>query len=278
MLQVLSDWVYRLPQGIHNFLSRRWYENMSRLDRDADMIFMNYGWVDLNPAAPSLSLRPEDEANRYSIQLYHRVASAVPLAGADVLEVGSGRGGGASYIMRYLGPRNLVGLDLTPQSIAFCQQHHSLPGLRFVQGKAEALDFPPETFDAVINIESSHCYAPLSAFLEGVHRVLKPGGHFLFADHRDAAQIAGLRQSLTKAGLLILEEENISANVVRALELDNARKQTLINQKVPKLLRHFFNEFAGMQGTHSLYATLRKGEKVYMRFVLTKRVAGLHDK
>ena len=63
---------------------------------------MNYGWASLDPTASALTLRPEDEPNRYCIQLYHRVASVVDLCGSDVLEVGCGRGRGASYVMRYL--------------------------------------------------------------------------------------------------------------------------------------------------------------------------------
>ena len=35
-------------------------------------------------------------------QLYHYVAAAVDLDGEKVLEVGSGRGGGASYVARLL--------------------------------------------------------------------------------------------------------------------------------------------------------------------------------
>jgi SAM-dependent methyltransferase len=235
------------------------------------MIFMNYGWASLDPDAEPLALKPEDESNRYSIQLYHRVASAIDLQGLDVLEVGCGRGGGASYVMRYLQPRSMTGLDLTSESIDFCQRYYTTPGLNFVQGDAEALDFgESDPFDAVINVESSHCYVSMNKFLDGAYRILKPGGHFLFADFRDADEIDGLRQTFTDAGFRILEEEDIGANVVQALEIDNDRKQALIRKKVPKMLRHFFNEFAGMTGTKSSYSTFRSGEKIYLRLVLQK--------
>ncbi|MGH7787775.1 MAG: MGH1-like glycoside hydrolase domain-containing protein, partial [Candidatus Binatia bacterium] len=42
----------------------------------------------------AITLDDADEPNRYSIQLYHRVATQVDLAGKDVLEVGCGHGGG----------------------------------------------------------------------------------------------------------------------------------------------------------------------------------------
>jgi ubiquinone/menaquinone biosynthesis C-methylase UbiE len=234
------------------------------------MIFINYGWASLDPEAQSLPLCPEDEPNRYCIQLYHRVASAVDLSGLDVLEVGCGRGGGAAYVKRYLQPRSLTGLDLTSESIKFCRRQHAIPGLAFVRGKAEALEFEPETFDAVINVESSHCYTSMEQFLAGVHCVLKPGGHLLYADHRDKEAVDGWHRQLEDAGLTIVAEEVINPNVTRALELDNGRKRALIKTKVPRLVQPLFDEFAAIEGTNSLHATLCSGDKVYKRFVLQK--------
>ena len=42
-----------------------------------------------------LPLEPEDEQNRYGIQLYHRTATQADLSGKKVLEVSCGHGGGA---------------------------------------------------------------------------------------------------------------------------------------------------------------------------------------
>jgi len=270
MLRALAELFYRLPSRVQHPLERQWYEYMSYRDRTADMTFMNYGWASLDPAAQKLTLRPGDEPNRYCIQLYHRVASAIDLRGLDVLEVGCGRGGGASYVMHYLAPRSLMGLDLAAKAITFCRQHYAIPELTFVRGRAEALELDEGTFDVVVNVESSHCYTAMGRFLSGVHRVLKPGGHFLFADLRHKEHVNMLRQQLKDSGLTLLEEENINANVIKALELDDARKHALIERQVPKILRPLFNEFAGMEGTRSSYATLCSGDKVYLRFVLRK--------
>jgi SAM-dependent methyltransferase len=270
MLQTLVRQFYRLPVRIQRPVMDRWYDYMSQLDRDADMIFMNYGWASVDEIGPPLPLAAEDEQDRYSIQLYHQVANAVDLRGKEVLEVGCGRGGGASYVMRYLQPRSLAGVDLAPQAVKFCRGHYATPGLSFVRGDAESLEFDDATFDAVINVESSHCYLSLDRFLSGVHRVLKPGGHFLYTDRWDKTRVDAWRQQLRHSGLYLVEEEDISANVVRALELDNARKQELIRRKVPRMLWRIFDEFAGMEGTHSFYNTLCTGERVYLRFVLQK--------
>ncbi|SIG06667.1 Probable methyltransferase [Mycobacteroides abscessus subsp. abscessus] len=94
-----------------------------------------------------------------------------------MLEVGCGHGGGASYLVRALQPASYTGMDLNPDGISFCRRRHDLPGLEFVQGDAEDLPFPDESFDAVINVESSHLYPHFPVFLTEVARVLRPGGN-----------------------------------------------------------------------------------------------------
>ena len=54
-----------------------------------------------------------------------------------------------------------------------------------MQGDAQNLPFPDESFDAVINVEASHIYPNFERFLGEVARVLRPGGHFLYADFRN---------------------------------------------------------------------------------------------
>jgi hypothetical protein len=75
--------------------------------------FMNYGYALLEPNGAPLVLEPADEPDRLCIQLYHHTVGETSLEGKDVLEVGCGRGGGASYIARYLRPRSMTGLDFS---------------------------------------------------------------------------------------------------------------------------------------------------------------------
>lgn len=146
------------------------------------VVFFNFGYEEDPPMA--LPLSESDEPNRYCIQLYHQTASQVDLTGKEVLEVSCGAGGGASYIARNLGPASYTGLDLNPASIDLCRAKHRLPGLQFVQGDAQNLPFPDESFDAVVNVEASHQYPDFRGFLAEVARVLRPGGHFLYTDSR----------------------------------------------------------------------------------------------
>ena len=270
MLRALCDLPSILPQRLQRAVRRRWYEYLSKMDQEANMLFMNYGWADLDPGAEEIPLSDEDEPNRYCIQLYHHVASAVDLSSLDVLEVGSGRGGGSSYMMRYLKPRSVVGVDIAHAAIRFCNRHYQISHLSFVRGDAESLHFDDRSFHAVVNIESSHCYRSMERFLTGVCRVLKPDGYFLFADYRGKEQLDTLRRQLRQSGLTLLKEQRITPNVLRALDLDSARKLQLIKEKVPTILRGVFNEFAGMRGTRSAYNRFDTGDKEYLSFVLQK--------
>jgi ubiquinone/menaquinone biosynthesis C-methylase UbiE len=230
---------------------------------------MNYGYASLDNHAEHLELAVEDESDRYSIQLYHRVASGVDVENLDVLEIGSGRGGGASYIKRYLKPKMLIGVDFSEQAVLFSNRQHRVPGLSFAKGDAENLPFDDAQVDVVINVESSHCYGSMEAFLAQVRRVLRPGGYFLYADFRSEKDFELLNCQLRSSGMIILQEQDITPNVVRSLELDNERKLTLIQRYFPKWLLRSFQDFAGIKGS-KIYEGFFSKRMLYKCYVLQK--------
>jgi ubiquinone/menaquinone biosynthesis C-methylase UbiE len=269
MLIQLAMKLSEISPRFKKFLWRRWYQYLAGY-QIADWRFMNYGFAEEDPNRGTLVLQPEDEANRFAIGLYHRIASSAELQGRDLLEVGCGRGGGASFLMRYHRPKSLTGVDFSQKAVRFCREQHRLEGLSFVAGDAEALPLADESFDAVINVESSHCYRSMPAFLSQVRRVLRPGGHFLFADLRSAADCERLHQNLSQCGLTILERENITPGVLAALRQDSQRKLALIERSVSPRLLHTFREFAAIEGSE-IYRSFRDGGAVYQRYLLQKR-------
>lgn len=231
---------------------------------------MNYGYVDRQLNAKKLELNSADEAERYCVQLYHHVANAICLTGLKVLEVGCGRGGGASFVKRYLQPRSLSGIDFSKSNINFCRQKYQIPGLNFELGDAESLQFADNSFDAVINVESSHCYQHPSKFLAEVKRVLRPNGYFLFTDFRPQEAVADTQQQLLDAGLTLIRSENITANVCASMELEHQRKVEIIERQVPFVFRWLASYFAAAKGT-PMYEGLRTGELEYLCYVLKKQ-------
>ena len=248
-----------------------WYSYLSKLDKNAGATFLNYGYCDEN----KLKLKKEDEINRYCIQLYNHVVTAAPikLNGLDILEVGFGRGGGASYIAKYFNPNFIKGVDLCKKAIKFSNKHYSIKELSFFHGNALKLPFKDNIIDMVINIESSHSYTNTDKFFSEVHRVLKPKGYFLFADFRTKNLINPLKKQLNNSCFKIIKQEVITKNIVKALELDSERRLNLINTLMPNFLQKFLHkpamEFAGVKGTRT-YKSFATRKREYLNFVLQK--------
>jgi len=258
-------------------LWRTWYQFLAARYRDPSWTFMNYGYR--SPAGPAGGetrpapvLDASDEPDRACIQLYDLVAGAGPLAGRDVLEVGCGRGGGAAYVARYLKPRRMVAVDLAPRAVALCRARFAVPALSFEVGDAERLPFGDASFEAVLNVESSHCYGHLAAFFGEVRRVLRPGGTFLYADFRPEAELAGWQAALRDAGFEIREARDLTPGVVAALDAEDDRKRALITRLVDRPLAGIFREFAALRGSE-LYDELRRGTFQYRSFVLAPAAA-----
>ena len=251
------------------------YEGASLLNGWTQL--MNYGYAPLE-GEPAV---PQADGSSYGLQLYAKVASGADLTDKDVLEVGCGRGGGTAFVHERFHPRTMTGLDLAHRAIAYCRRTYPRPGLTFLAGDAENLPFPDQLFDVVLNVESSFCYSDMPRFLAGVHRVLRPGGFLLFADSREThvdpnpdslfptADVARLRSQFAAANFRTLEEENITANVMRALELDTPERIARVERRVPKPLRPHVHAFAAAKGT-PMYDAYQRGDRTYLRFVLQR--------
>jgi SAM-dependent methyltransferase len=244
-----------------------WYPFLTRRLRGQEVLFLNYAYEEEPPMG--IPLQPDDEPNRACIQLYHHVATQIPLRGKQVLEVSCGHGGGAAYLARTLQPEGYTALDLNPAGIRFCRQRHQVDGLSFVQGDAQNLPHKANTFDAVINVEASHCYPAFPRFLAEVARVLRPGGHLLYADFRFSDGIAAWEQALASAPLQILRTRNINAEVLRGMNRNSLRSLDLIARHLPKFLHALGRDFAGVQGSR-IYNAISSGELSYRSYCLKK--------
>ena len=125
------------------------------------------------------------------------------------------------------------------------------------------MPFPDRAFDVVVNVESSHCYGSMDDFLAEVHRVLRPGGSFLFADLRSAEGMAALRRQLGEGPLELVEIHDISARVLAALKLDDDRRRALMEAWIPRVFHRAFEPFAALRGTAS-FRRFETGETQYV--------------
>jgi O-methyltransferase len=171
---------------------------------------------------------PEDISDKYHFQLYYHLASKIDLKGKRILEVGCGRGGGCYYLMKYLQPEKCYGIDISQENIKWAKKNYIINGLIFLQGNAESLPFQSQTFDVVVNIESSHLYPNREKFYEDVLRVLHPNGYFLYADICESKQMSNLKEQLNQVGFRIIFFKDITKNVAESLRLGNDRRKAII--------------------------------------------------
>jgi SAM-dependent methyltransferase len=228
----------------------------------------NYGF------APAETTEPE----RFQLQLYTELLklleSTAGTSGIErVLEISCGRGGGLRHLaLRLPGRTQVIGLDCSRHAIRFCQTRYAaLPNVAFVRGHALRLPFPDGCFDLVINVEASHAYRDDAGFLREVRRVLRAPGRLLYADHRTRRKVPRLEQ-LARAAGFAGSLRDVTANVVRACELDSARRRALIRSGLPwwsgPLGRRRLERYAGIPGTMA-FERLRNRDRMYFIACLT---------
>jgi ubiquinone/menaquinone biosynthesis C-methylase UbiE len=107
--------------------------------------------------------------------------------GLDVLDVGCGQGIDLIQLAR-AGAR-VTGIDLTPRHVELAREHLEALGLDGVvlEGDAERLPFPDDSFDLVTSNGVLHHTPDMEAALREIRRVLRPDGEArLIVYHRDS--------------------------------------------------------------------------------------------
>ena len=265
-MRATLDRIQRLANRLFNYTGQKYMYPAITRRLAHDSLFLNFGYEEVPPMA--IPLEAADEPDRFPIQLYHATAAQTDLRGKAVLEVGCGHGGGASYLTRALHPASYTGLDLNATAIAFCRATHHHAALRFVEGDAQNLPFPDESFDVVVNIESALHYPQFPRFLAEVARVLRPGGHFVYADMR-YLDIPEWEAAVAGAQLRTLSHRVINTDVIRGIENYSQHWQILIDRYVPPLLRGYVRSQSGLEGAPT-YCALKSGTCSYRMYHMSK--------
>jgi ubiquinone/menaquinone biosynthesis C-methylase UbiE len=123
--------------------------------------------------------------------------------------------------------------------------------------------FDDHTFDVVINVESSHCYGNVDAFIKEVSRVLKPGGYFSWVDLRSKEMFTETESAFNIHDFSPIHSETITKEVVQALDEIHERKMTMIADNVPKVFQTAFRDFSGVKDSQ-IYNAFQEGKAVYL--------------
>ncbi len=105
--------------------------------------------------------------------------------GGHFLEIGCGRGAGASIIQREFSPEFLCAMDLDPLMIRRAFRYlrpEERRGVAFLAGDALNLPHPDRAFDAVFGFGVLHHVPDWQGALAEVTRVLKPGGIYFLEE------------------------------------------------------------------------------------------------
>lgn len=241
---------------------------MNHTDTKKTTNFMNYGYKSL-PEDEEINLLHDDEKNRYFIQLYDHAVSKVDLHYKDILEVGSGRGGGASYINRYYAPKTYTGLEGSNNLAKFCNSYYNEPGLSFIKGSEEILPFDKESFDFVINIGSAQFYHDLPKFFNEVYRVLRKESVFIFADIIEKRKLETVKHHLRMAGFTIEFKKDITTNIVAFIKDEPLHEYKFKKERIPGFMKKAFSPFIKTKDP-DVSESLLNENLIYMSFILKK--------
>jgi ubiquinone/menaquinone biosynthesis C-methylase UbiE len=233
--------------------------------------FLNLGYV-ADPDKLDVEDGPEI-ADRLSESLYDQVVADTDLEGRAVVEVGCGSGAGSAYLARTRFPASWLGIDRSKDMIAWCEEHHNATNLRFAQGDAQQLPLASSSVDAVVNLESSHCYPSRSKFFKETARVLRPGGSFLLADLIFASGESedDVSAYLREAELIIDDCIDITENVLAARNAVSSSPffQALLQERVPRRKQAEIEEHMFIAGSQP-YKRLVSGQTRYVQWRASK--------
>ena len=194
---------------------RKLYDSISSRLEDVGVaeasFFLNYGYVPIDSYNESSEEIAAGTFNPSSIRLVQELIGSVDLTGSTIVDIGCGRGGTAALMSERFGGQ-VIGIDMSPQAIAFCRKVH--PGVHFEVGDALELPLSDNCCDAVVNLESSHSYSDRDAFLDEVNRICRPGGWFLYSDALGLEDWMKVRDKLKVLGFEVVTDRDISANVI----------------------------------------------------------------
>ncbi|KAM0883873.1 hypothetical protein ACQ4PT_031343 [Festuca glaucescens] len=93
-----------------------------------------------------------------------------------VVDVGGGTGFTTLGIVRHVDPENVTLIDQSPHQLNKARQKKALKGVNIMEGDAEDLPFPADTFDRYVSAGSIEYWPDPQRGIKEAYRVLSTGG------------------------------------------------------------------------------------------------------
>ncbi|MDG9930558.1 MULTISPECIES: class I SAM-dependent methyltransferase [unclassified Pseudomonas] len=126
---------------------------------------------DLDPASPSDQATLHIHLERYEFAARH-------LGGARVLDMACGCGYGTALLAERHPDKQVTGVDIDPEAIAYAQRHYQLPNLRYVCADAERFD-EGQGFDSIVSLETIEHLPDPVRLVANYARLLTAGGRVI---------------------------------------------------------------------------------------------------
>ena len=112
--------------------------------------------------------------------------SVLAQAFGDVIEIGFGTGANVPFYARDI--RSVTAIDPNPGMVSIARaqtsnQQRLVSRVQWMIASGEALPFLNSSFDSVVSTMTLCSVHKISFAIQEIHRVLKPGGKFLFLEH-----------------------------------------------------------------------------------------------
>lgn len=112
---------------------------------------------------------------RIPLEHYHRYAVMLEtIKRKSVLDVARGEGYGSSLMADVA--HAVVGVDISDEAVRNASCLYEKPNLKFVQGSAQNLTFPADSFDVPVSFETIERLAQQEEMLVEIWRVLRSSG------------------------------------------------------------------------------------------------------
>lgn len=227
--------------------------------------FLNHGYASEGTKKEEFTLRTLNTLNK---NLYLHLMKHAEIDGKNYMEIGCGRGAGLALLTEHYKPSRCVGVDLSDANIRFGKKLCKGLKVEFKRGDAEKQIFPDNSFDVVLNLESSHCYASKINFYKNVYSILKNGGRFLYSDlFWGDYLIEEMEKQFTQTGFVTEKKENITKPVFRSIEIQaDVRNYYVQGSMTPQ---KYLGNFVAVQGSE-LHEGIKTEAIKYMFYVLRK--------
>lgn len=229
--------------------------------------FMNLGYVGITFP---FELDDVDIENKKNIALYVKALEHKNHSFKNILEIGSGLGGGCYVLQKYYNYKDITGTDFLKINTHYYTKQKKYKRIKFITIPAEEIQKLQLKYELIISIEAGLFFNNWDSFINNIKDVLAENGQFIYEDLVITKDIQLIEYKMASANLKIIHSENITNGVLQSMyETQKPVKNPSI---LYNLLKKIFrikntNQYDGYKDS-KIYNDLVNGDLVYMKYVL----------